>query len=265
MQRLKRVAASAEHDMTHRPKNPFCWICIVGKMGPVQARRVDPSARSIQPTRFGELLCADHVIIGKGTKAGLDGEPAGIIAMGVFMCFIYFDSVKRKSGNEATRALRYFAGDHDVKYLYSDNSRELEKAAGELGWSHPTSTPYRPQSNGVMERQVRTLEEGARTALLQAGLPHRFWPLAATHQAVATSITSAKPDTPTPWKRMHDHELPGMILPFGCLVYFRPPAPHLKSMGKFEPTALPGLFVGWHMSPGFKLNGDYLVMPHSCY
>ena len=38
-------------------------------------------------------------------------------------------------------------------YAYADGPKEFKKALEDLGWYHDTSTPYRPQTNGVAEQQ----------------------------------------------------------------------------------------------------------------
>ena len=55
---------------------------------------------------------------------------------------------------------------------------EFKKALEELGMSHDTSTPHRPQTNGVAERAVRRVKEGSSCALAQSGLDDRWWPWA---------------------------------------------------------------------------------------
>ncbi|CAI7784234.1 unnamed protein product [Closterium sp. NIES-54] len=46
------------------------------------------------------------------------------------------------------------------------------------------TTAYTPQSNGVAERENRTIIEGGSTILVDSGLPLRFWPLAIRHATV---------------------------------------------------------------------------------
>lgn len=54
---------------------------------------------------------------------------------------------------------------------------QLEVARCQLQrtWRHDVSTPQRPESNGVAEQAARQMLEGARSLLLQLGLPHPFW------------------------------------------------------------------------------------------
>ena len=53
--------------MTHLKKCPGCEVCVQAKMQAKQARRRDPDLKFLkeQPERFGQLLWADPVIIGK--------------------------------------------------------------------------------------------------------------------------------------------------------------------------------------------------------
>eukprot|EP00975_Prorocentrum_lima_P065782 12905466-Prorocentrum_lima.AAC.1 len=47
-----------------------------------------------------------------------------------------------------------------------------------MGVPHDHSIPGMPRSNSLVERANRTVLEGARCLLSQAGLPFRFWPYA---------------------------------------------------------------------------------------
>ena len=78
--------------------------------------------------------------------------------------FLWEAPSAESSAHEAMKALTDFVGPREnARSFYSDNVTELSKAAKVLGWQHPTSTPYVSHTNGVVERQVRTAEEGART------------------------------------------------------------------------------------------------------
>ena len=83
---------------------------------------------------------------------------------------------------EAIKALHTFAGpDPTIKSFYSDSGANLVSAASELGWCHDTSTPHVSQTNGKVERRIRTIEEGTNTILVDAGFDSKWWPLAARH------------------------------------------------------------------------------------
>ena len=261
-QRLREEAASQEHSLTHRPKNPYCPWCMRAKVHKCQARRRDPDTNHMEVKGFGELVQCDHVILHREEHAGLDGERAGLFIMDTFTDLCDLVPSKGKTAEEAAVALRYFVGERDMKFLYSDNSLELKRAAEILRVPHPTSTPYRPENNGKVERRIGVMAEGVRAALLQSGLPHRFWTLASRHHLFATAI-SVNPraaDGLSAWERHHGVAFDGLRIPFGSLIFYRPKKSELDSMAKFAPRTVPGLFVGWHTKPGYQFQGDYLVI-----
>ena len=81
---------------------------------------------------------------------------------------------KSKSAAECIQYFKRFVGPQfKPEHVYSDNSKELISACKELGWAHDTSTPHRSETNGVIERSVRTVKEGTSSALIQSGLDDR--------------------------------------------------------------------------------------------
>ena len=106
------------------------------------------------------------------------------------------------------------------------------------------------------------MAEGVRAALLQSGLPHRFWSLASKHHLFASAVTLSPraSDGLTAWERHHGEPFSGMKLPFGRLVFYRPKKPVMDSLAKFAPRTVPGIFVGWHTKPGYEFQGDYMVI-----
>eukprot|EP00959_Pyramimonas_sp_CCMP1952_P296868 6210645-Pyramimonas_sp.AAC.1 len=47
---------------------------------------------------------------------------------------------------------QFIAANDEVKHIYTDSSGELQKARRQLGWRRDTSTPHRPQTNGLIAR-----------------------------------------------------------------------------------------------------------------
>ena len=266
-ERLRKEATSPTHLLCHFPKNPFCWICGLSDITMSPARRVSPAGSQVEATSFGEHVCLDHIVLMRDSTYGLHGERAALLIVDMFTRFTVCVPVPDKSADETFKALRYFLGDHVATKVYSDNSKEIATAASRLvketGFHafHQTATPHRPQSNSLVERAIRTLLRGARGALVQAGLPHRFWPWAVRHQAFAQSISDRKGDGTSSWSLVHGEDFAGWVLPFGSLVFYRPPRPATKNLPKFAPRGVPGIFVGWHMEPGCGFRGDYFVIP----
>ena len=96
--------------------------------------------------------------------------------------------LKAKSSHEAEVALQIFLGPRiRVEFIYSDNSPGLKNAVDQLSVPHGLATPEDPQSNGVIERQVRHLTEGACTAWHTPGRLSRSGRLPeSTSRSVAT-------------------------------------------------------------------------------
>ena len=54
----------------------------------------------------------------------------------------------------------------------------------------------------------------------------------------------------------------GLRIPVGALCDFKPfPAVLRTKVGKFEPKAIPGVFLGYHLHPGGRWRGEYMVAP----
>ena len=63
----------------------------------------------------------------------------------------------------ARKAFRQFAGPRNkIESFYCDNAGELTKAAEELEWVNPTSTPQHSKTNGRAERQVQHVEHSTK-------------------------------------------------------------------------------------------------------
>jgi hypothetical protein len=264
-EKLKREARSPEHCLTHMRKNPYCWVCSMTKMVAKQARRLGPEHRNVNPENFGDHVCADHVTGLNEEKEMVEGHQAALFIIDLHTRFPCLAPVRDKSAESAARALRYYMGTTEMKTLYSDNSKELEVASRDVAQMHVTSTPYRPQSNSIAERGIRTLLEATRSALVQAGMPCRFWPMAGSHQSFAIAISEQLNGEPSPYEIRNGVKFDGWRLPFGSLVHYRPPRPMLKGLPKFAPRSVPGIFVGWHVEPGCRWKGDYLIIPLSSF
>ena len=134
--KLKTEALSPEHMLLHRSKNPCCWVSGLSKMTAKQARKVGSDDHRLHPKAFGDHVCVDHVILNREKSRGLSGERAAVFIMDMFTRFTGLVPVADKTAEEAFRAIRYFLGEHKNGRLYSDNSKELEVAAKELGVMH---------------------------------------------------------------------------------------------------------------------------------
>ena len=137
--------------------------------------------------------------------------------------------------------------------FYTDDAPELKLAAKSLGWRHATSTPGRPQSNGVAERAVRTVLEGARAILDASGLPSRWWSRAVRHYCMMHNVTQGRAGKPTPWESRFGEPFLGDLHPFGCQITYKYALQDQNPNDtKFGPSGKQGVLVGYHMNPGGK-------------
>ena len=143
-------------------------------------KKDDDSAELQGVAKFGDLIAADHAVLGDPNESSRRGDRVALVVQDTATWWIDCYPSAHKSTEEAMKALQNFAGAQDVvKRLYSDNSGELDMAATKLMWRHDTATPKRPHTNGVAESAVRKVLEGTRAVLLQSGLPHKWWAEAA--------------------------------------------------------------------------------------
>ena len=97
---LKQEAESGEHLLTHLPFNPMCDYCREAKLRAKPARRKrDPQVTEAK-TRFGQLVCCDHMVLG-ADQAGLGGEryPFSIYDAGTK--FLALEGCSRKTAAQA--------------------------------------------------------------------------------------------------------------------------------------------------------------------
>ncbi|GJV59244.1 retrovirus-related pol polyprotein from transposon TNT 1-94 [Tanacetum coccineum] len=118
---------------------------------------------------------------------------------------------------------------------------------------HQKTVPRTPQQNDVVERRNRTLVEAARTMLIFSKAPMFLWA-----EAVATvcytqnrSLIHTRHDK-TPYELVHDKK-PDLTFfrVFGALCY---PTNDSEDLGKLQPTADIGIFVGYAPSrKGYRI------------
>ena len=117
-------------------------------------------------------------------------------------------------------------------------------------------------NKSVIEREIRTILEGTRSNLVQAGLPDKLWPLAAQHHAMALNATKRLDNGIVPWEARYREPFLGLMIPFGARVlYWNNPKQNVPADSKFAPTGVEGIFLGYHIQPGFIWKEEYLVTP----
>lgn len=95
----------------------------------------------------------------------------------------------------------------------------------------------------MSERLNRTLEEGARAALLDSKLSTYYWPFAVQYAMhVKNRLPHSAVHFKIPFELWSNKGVNfGMFRPFGCAIVAYDP----ETTGKFQPTGVPGRFLGY--------------------
>ena len=154
-----------------------------------------------------------------------------------------FKEWKALREKESGKQVKRFRTDGGGEYT-SKKFAEYLKSEGIL---KETTTPYSPQSNGVVERANRTIMERVRCMLDDAGLSKKYWAFAVS---VAVYLKNRTPTRSvvgkTPYEAWHGRK-PSLkhLRVFGCLAFVHVPKEKRK---KLDYRATPGIFVGYSIS-----------------
>ncbi|GKA14666.1 retrovirus-related pol polyprotein from transposon TNT 1-94 [Tanacetum coccineum] len=147
------------------------------------------------------------------------------------------------------KTIRYIRTDNGTEFVNKDLTAYYER----VGIFHQKTVPRTPQQNGVVERRNRTLVEAARTMLIFSKAPMFLWA-----EVVATACYTQNRSlihtlhNKTPYELVHDKK-PDLTFfrVFGALCY---PTNNNKDLGKLQPTADIGIFVGYAPSrKGYRI------------
>ena len=278
-EKLQKEAKSSKHALTHFPKNRYCEVCrrskMLAKFHRKRGLEVDPD--EIPPLHFGHKLRVDHIVLGRDLAKGSEGEQACLVCYDEYSgCFGAYPQTKRDT-DANVHSLQKFGGTKAhgkaLCVVTSDTAVELTDAVKYLGWLPDPSVPNDEVHNAKLERGIRSIKEGVRAILLKSGLQHEFWPRAIEYFCTAHSFSNqavihpndseevkTKKSTETCYEAASGEVFSGLKLPFGCLVYYKPPK-H-RELAAFEPRTLPGIFVGWRVDAGYVHKGIHLVLDY---
>ena len=193
-------------------------------------------------------MTADHVIAEAEDSRSSSGDKDALIVYDRATRFRACYPLPSKSAEHAAQALKKFLHESPCRLLHTDSSPELASSARTLGAPHAVSPPGRPRANGVVERQVRHICEGARSIFHQAGLPEKFWNFAAQHFAHSCNVTLGKPFNAA-WAARHGEEWSAPLYPFGCIVHVMPNEAAGTALPNFAPKSVPAVFLFWYFQP----------------
>ncbi|GJU79920.1 integrase, catalytic region, zinc finger, CCHC-type containing protein [Tanacetum coccineum] len=147
------------------------------------------------------------------------------------------------------KTIRYIRTDNATEFVNKDLTEYYER----VGIFHQKTVPRTLQQNDVVERQNCTLVEAARTMLIFSKALMFLWA-----EVVATACYTQNQSlihtrhNKTPYELVHDKKLDlTFFRVFGALCY---PINDNKDLGKLQPTADIGIFVGYEPSrKGYRI------------
>ena len=104
--------------------------------------------------KYGDCVTLDHFISRGEMSEGIKKEQDAVVMLDRFSDHMAIVPVRDKSAVHAYEALREWRGSSYLHRLHTDGSSELKQAVDWFGFHHTTSTPGRPQRNGVIENRV---------------------------------------------------------------------------------------------------------------
>ena len=216
----------------------------------VKSRRVvDEELDLLEPDAFGQQLACHHLIV---FKPSIEKEHAVLIIQDRSKVLQAYPTVSREAAQLAAN-LKHFVDLKSTSYtiVRSDAAGEILEAVIDSNWLPESSVPGRFPRNFVLEREIRTFQEIARSVFLQAGFAARpqLWPQACGYVATAMSAFLRDPDGKTRWESDFGREFLGLHYILGQLDHVR-----TKDAGKlqFSSKAEPAIFVGWRLDFGMR-------------
>lgn len=163
----------------------------------------------------------------------------------VFGKFLEWKALVENSTKKRVRTLRT---DNGGEYT----STQFKNYLKGQGIRHELTIPKTPEQNGVAERLNRTLVEMARSMLLDAKLPKRFWAEAISTAVYLKNRSTTKSLSMTPYEAWHGSQPKANHLRvFGCDAYSHIPK---DERGKFDSKTRKCIMLGYgDVTKGYRL------------
>ena len=236
-------------------KNFNCETCKLAK----STRKPFPARTKESKILPGQMAHAD--LAGKFPHVGIGGANYFLLIKDEVTGYreVYFLKYK----DEAARYLIHYirciqkSTGNEFLTLRTDNGgeficQELQKFLEENAISHEKSAPYCPETNGVIEREMRTVKEAARTMLLNAKAPEFLWSEAVgTAVYILNRLLSKRSPDKTPYERIYGKK-PTLshVRTFGCIAYV-----HVDKVKRsaWDPSAKKCILVGYDFDKRYRL------------
>nr|GEU72420.1 retrovirus-related Pol polyprotein from transposon TNT 1-94 [Tanacetum cinerariifolium] len=157
----------------------FCDACKIGK----QAHASHKAKNVVSTTRCLELLHMD--LFGPSAVRIYGGNCYTLVIVDDYSrytwtrfhkdktkAFDQFEIFNRKIQNQLGCSIVSIRTDHGRQF---DNETQFGEFCSANGITHNFSAPRTPQSNGMVKRKNKTLQEMSRTMLNEQSLPQKFW------------------------------------------------------------------------------------------
>ncbi|KAK7601357.1 hypothetical protein V9T40_008798 [Parthenolecanium corni] len=221
-----------------------CESCVRGK----QCQLPYPSSHH-KTSRPLEQVVSDVCF---AEKASYDGFEYFVTFLDVYTHFSVVYMLRKKS--EVFSKLQEYEAMVSAQFktkissFLCDNGREFINSdviefCKQKGIRLINSVPYNHQQNGRAERLNRTLEDRARTMLLESGLPKTFWSEAILCSNYLLNRCPTQSTGKIPAEEWYGNSLDfGKLRPFGCICYVHVPK---EKRLKFDSRSNKGVMVGY--------------------
>ncbi|GKA23328.1 retrovirus-related pol polyprotein from transposon TNT 1-94 [Tanacetum coccineum] len=157
--------------------------------------------------------------------------------------FEKFEILSRKIQNQLGSSIIAIRTDHGREF---DNEVQFGAYCDAQGITHNFSAPRTPQSNGVVERKNRTLQEMSRTMLNEQSIPQKFWCNAVDTSTYILNRILIRPILgKTPYEIFRGRK-PSLeyFKVFGSKCFILNTKDYLT---KFDPKSYEGVFLGYYV------------------
>ncbi|GJY35881.1 retrovirus-related pol polyprotein from transposon TNT 1-94 [Tanacetum coccineum] len=231
----------------------FCDACNVGK----QVHESHKAKNMVSTSKCLELLHMD--LFGPSAVQSYGGNFYTLVIVDDYSRYTWTRFLKHK--NEAFDHFEILSKKIQIQKgcpiisIRTDHGREFDNEVqfgafcDANGITHNFSAPRTPQSNGVVERKNRTLQEMSRTLLNEQSIPQKFWCNAVDTSTYILNRILIRPFLgKTPYELFKGRK-PNLeyFKVFGCKCFILNTKDYLT---KFDPKSTEGVFLGY--SPNSK-------------
>lgn len=226
----------------------FCDACKVGK----QVHSSHKAKNLVSTSRCLELLHMD--LFGPSAIQSYGGNFYTLVIVDDYSHYTWtkflkskneafdkFEILSKKIQNQVGSNIVSIRTDHGREF---DNEFQFGKFCDNNGITHNFSAPRTPQSNGVVERKNRTLQEMSRTMLNEQTIPQKFWCKAVdTSTYILNRVLIRRFLNKTPYE-LYRGKKPtlGYFRVFGSKCFILNTKDYLT---KFDPKSYEGVFLGY--------------------